>query len=83
MGLGDLKTFVYQVTFYKEDTDNTHILKYFVMDGLVICIKLNSYVAHILYAWSFIHNASVPILIKHKNIIFLYIKDPLCLLGVI
>ena len=26
MGLGDPKTFVYQVTFYKEDTDNTHII---------------------------------------------------------
>ena len=83
MGLGDPKTFVYQVTFDKQDTDNTHMIKYVFMEGLVICIKLNSYVAHIFYAWLFIHNASVPILIKHKNIIFLYIKDPLCLLGVI
>ena len=37
------------------------------MEGLVICIKLNSYIAHILYAWSFIHNVSVPILIKHNK----------------
>ena len=82
MGLGDLKTCVYQVTFYKEDTDNTHILKYFVMDGLVICIKLNSYVAHIFYAWSFIHNASVTILIKHnKYYLYLYTNTNVCCLG--
>ena len=67
MGLGDTKICLYQFTFYKEDTYNTYILKYFVMKGLVICIKLNSYAAHMLYACPLSHNTSVPIVIKHNK----------------
>ena len=37
------------------------------MKGLVICIKLNSYAAHMLYACPLSHNTSVPIVIKHNK----------------
>ena len=30
------------------------------MIGLVLCIKLNSFVAHMLYAWSLSHYIEVP-----------------------
>ena len=37
------------------------------MHGLGLCIKLNSYVAHMFYACSLGHNKSVPISIKHNR----------------
>ena len=40
------------------------------MHGLVLYIKLDSFMAHMFYAWSFFHNTSVPIDIK-KNQHFL------------
>ena len=40
------------------------------MHGLRLCIKVDSYVAHMFYAWSFSHNTSVPIA-KNKNKYFL------------
>ena len=40
------------------------------MHGLVLCIMVNSYVAHMFYAWSFSHNTEVPIAIN-KNKYFL------------
>ena len=40
------------------------------MHGLGLFIKVDSYVAHMFYAWSFSHNKSVPIA-KNKNKYFL------------
>ena len=37
------------------------------MHELVLCIKVNSYVAHMFYAWSFSHNISVPIALKNNR----------------
>ena len=37
------------------------------MDGLVLCIKVDSYVEHLLYAWSFSYNTAVPIAIKKSK----------------
>ena len=72
MGLCDTNTRVYQFTFDKEKSDNTHIIHYCVMNVIGSRIKLNSYVAHMLYAWLFSHNASVTIDIKqNKNYISL------------
>ena len=34
------------------------------MHGLGLCIKLDSFVAHMFYVWSFSHNTAVPIAIK-------------------
>ena len=37
------------------------------MHGLGLCIKVDSYVAHMFYAWSFSYNISVPIALKNNN----------------
>ena len=37
------------------------------MNGIGSCIKLNSFVSHMFYAWSFINNTEVPIAIKQKK----------------
>ena len=73
MGLGDPTIYVYQFKFDKEDSDYTHIIQYFVMYGLGLCIKLDSYVAYMFYAYRpSSHNAEVPIAKKNRtNIIFL------------
>ena len=64
MVLGDSTTCVYQFIFDKDNRNDTNILQYFVMQGLRLCIKRNSFVAHMFYAWSFVHNISVPIAIN-------------------
>ena len=51
--------------FYQDEINDTNNIQYFVMHGLGLCIK--SYVAHMLYAWYFIHNTEVPIAIKKNN----------------
>ena len=40
------------------------------MHGLGLCINVDSYVAHMFYAWLFSHNSAVPIA-KNKNEYFL------------
>ena len=67
MGLGDTDTCVYQFTFNKEKSDNTQILHYFVMHGLGLWIKSNSYVAHMFDAWLFSHSTPVQIDIKQNK----------------
>ena len=37
------------------------------MHGLWLCIKVDSYVAHMFYAWLFSHNIEVPIAINKKQ----------------
>ena len=37
------------------------------MPGLGLCIKVDSYVAHMFYAFSFSHNTEVPIAIKNNK----------------
>ena len=42
------------------------------MHGLVLCIKLDSYMAHMFYTWSLSHNTEVPIAIKKiKYVLYL------------
>ena len=43
------------------------------MHGLGLCINVNSYVAHMIYTWSFNNNTAVPIAIK-KNKYFLFLN---------
>ena len=64
LGMGDPITCVYQFIYNENDSVDTKIILYFIMHGLGSCIKVDSYVAHMLYAWSFSHNISVPIAIK-------------------
>ena len=40
------------------------------MNGLGLCINVDSYVAHMFYAWTFSHNTAVTIAIKRTNIFF-------------
>ena len=51
------------------------------MNGLGLCIKLNSYVADMFYAWLFSHNAEIPIDIELLKTKFSYIHIPWCLIG--
>ena len=37
------------------------------MNGLGLCINLNTFVSHILYAWSLCHNSSVKVDIKYNT----------------
>ena len=71
MGFGDPTTCVYQFIFDQYDSNETNIIQYFVIDGLVLCMKFNSYVAKMFYAWSFSHNIPVPIYIN-QNRYYLY-----------
>ena len=66
MGLVDTTTFVYQFIFDENDSDNTKIIQYSDIHGLGLCIKLDNYVSHMFYSWSFSHNTEVPFAIK-KN----------------
>ena len=51
MVLGDPTTCVYQFIFDENDSNDTNIVHYFIMNGLGLCIKLNNFVAHMLYVW--------------------------------
>ena len=64
--MGDPTTSVYKFIYDENDSDDKKIIQYFIMDGLGLCIKVDSYVAHIFYAWSFSHNTAVSIAIN-KN----------------
>ena len=70
MVLGYPKICVYQFILDENDSNNTNIIQYFIIHGQVLCIKLNSFVAHMFYVWSFSHNTEVPIIINKKNIFF-------------
>ena len=51
MGLDDHTTCSYQFIFDNEDSDATHIIQYFAICGLELCIKLESYVEHMFYEY--------------------------------
>ena len=51
LGMGDPTTCVYQCIYDENDSDNIEIIQYFIMHGLVLCIQVDIYVAHMLYAW--------------------------------
>ena len=50
LGMGDPTTCVYQIIYDEKDSVDTKIIKYFIMHVLGLCIEVDSYVAHILYA---------------------------------
>ena len=57
----------YQFIYNEKDSFDTDIIQYFIMNGLGLCIKVDSYVAHFFNAWSLFHNTSVPIAKKGTN----------------
>ena len=65
---------VYKFIFNENYSNDTNIIQYFIMHGLILCIRLNIFVAHIIYAWSFGHNTSVTTSIK-KNKYFLSLNE--------
>ena len=67
LGMGENTTCVHKFISDENDDDNTYIIKHFIMHGLGLCIKVDSYVAHMLYACSFIHIKGVPIAIKNNK----------------
>ena len=70
LGMGDPITCVYQFIYNEKDSVDTKIIQYFIMHGLGLFIKMDSYVAHMFYSCSFSHNTVVPIAIN-KNKYFL------------
>ena len=67
LGIFDFTTCVYQFIYKEKDSVDTDIIQYFIMYVLGLCIKVNSYVAHIFYAWSFSHNTTVKVSIKNNK----------------
>ena len=63
--MSDPTTCVYQIIYYEKDKNDTRVTQNVMMHGLVLCIKVDSYVAHFFYSWSFSHNTAV--LIAKKN----------------
>ena len=62
-----LQHMIISIFIDKEDSGDTQILQKFGIDVQGLCIKLNSDVAYMFYAWSFNYNISVPIYMKQKK----------------
>ena len=65
--MGDPTTCVYQLIYYEKDNNDTQMTQYFIMHGLGLCIKVDSYASHMFYAWSFSHNTEVTIDTKNNK----------------
>ena len=70
LGMGDPTKCVYQIIYNENNSDETNILQYFIIYELVLCIKLDSYVSHMVYAVSFTHNTKAPIAINKNKYFF-------------
>ena len=55
-----------ELIYDENESDDKKIIQYFDMHGLILCIKVDGSVSHMLYAWSFSNNTAFPITIK-KN----------------
>ena len=76
MGTGDPTKCVYQLIYDINDFDDTRIIQYFIINKLGLCIKVDSYVAHMFYSWSFNNNTLITICInKNKYNILLDAKS--------
>ena len=58
--MGDPTTCVYQVIQDEKESIETKLIQYFIMNVLLLCIKVDTYVEHMFYSWSFSHNTAVP-----------------------
>ena len=56
LGMSDTTTCVYQLIQNERENFYTDIIQYFINHGLLLCIKVDRYVAYMFYAWSFSHN---------------------------
>ena len=71
--MGDPTTSIYQLIYDDKESVDTEIIQYFIIRGLGLCIRVDSYVTHMFYAWQFSHNTAVPIAIN-KNKYFLFLN---------
>ena len=55
------------INFYENDINDTKMIQYFIMHGIGLCIKLNSFVAYMFYVWLFSHNTAVPIAVNQNK----------------
>ena len=46
MGLNDPTIYVYQLIYDENDNNETKIIQYFIMHGLVLCIKVDIFMCH-------------------------------------
>ena len=53
---------VYQSILDESEGNDTNIIKYFIMHGLGLCIKVDNYVAHMLYTWSFSNDTALKLI---------------------
>ena len=67
LGMCDPATCVYRLISDIKEIIYTEIIQYFIMHGLGLFIKVDSYVAHMFYEWSLSHNTAVPISIKNNK----------------
>ena len=64
--MGDPITRLYQFICDKNNIDEMKTIQYFLINGLVLFIKVYSYVEHMLYVQSFSNKTEVTINIKKK-----------------
>ena len=50
LGMVDITTCGYQFIYDEKDKNDTQITQYFIMNGLGLCIKVDSFVVHLFYA---------------------------------
>ena len=79
--MGDPTTCVYKFIYDKNNSDQKKIIRYFIMHRLLLCINVDSYVAHMFYACLFSHNTAVPIAIKKIFSFFPWIQTLIYLIG--
>ena len=79
--MGDPTTWVYQFIYDENDNVDTKIIQNYIMHGVGLCIKVYSYVTHMFYTFTFIHNTAVPIYINRTNPVFPLIQTLLYFLG--
>ena len=65
-----LKQVFIKLTFPENGSNDTEIVQYFIMYGLGLCIKLNIFVSHMFYTWSFSNNSALSIASNQKNNLF-------------
>ena len=67
MGLGYTTTGVYKYIYDEKESNETQIIKYFILCRLGLCIKLNTFLSHMFYEWQFSHSIEIPIDIKQNT----------------
>ena len=50
-GMADITPCVYQFIYDEHESVDIEIIQYFIMHGLGLCIRVNSYIAHMFYEW--------------------------------